>query len=263
MVTPLIILAVFSIFFGYGSKDLFIGLGSSFFGDNSIFIHPIHEIMLQTEFSLPFYIKILPIVITIASFFYFNGYINNLFLFGFLISYLVIPEYYSFVFYSIVANTSLVIIIFMFTWILYDNRNTLLIILCNNTFYYNIIFLLKKYFIITKITFINFFSQRLFIELFYNKFISEVILKLGGQSTKVLDKGSVEYLGPYGLEIGLTYIGNKLSKLDSGLITSYALYILSGLVLYIFVLNSIITNELILIVFISLFFILLKKHNIY
>jgi NADH-ubiquinone oxidoreductase chain 5 len=86
-------------------------------------------------------------------------------------------------------------------------------------------------------------------------------LKLGGQSTKVLDKGSIEYIGPYGLEISLTYIGNKLSKLDSGLITSYALYILSGLVLYIFALNSIITNELIFVVLIGLFVILLKKQN--
>jgi len=84
-------------------------------------------------------------------------------------------------------------------------------------------------------------------------------LKLGGQSTKILDKGSVEYLGPYGLEVGLTYVGKILSKLDSGLITTYALYILSGLILYVCVLNSMITNELILIGFISLFFIILKK----
>lgn len=128
-----------------------------------------------------------------------------------------------------------------------------MVIFCNNTLYYNVIFWVKKNVIFTKITFVNFFSQRLFIELFYNKFISEVVLKLGGQSTKVLDKGSVEYLGPYGLEVGLTYLGNKLSKLDSGLITSYALYILCGLVLYIFILTSYLTNELILIVLISLF----------
>jgi hypothetical protein len=40
------------------------------------------------------------------------------------------------------------------------------------------------------------------------------------------------------------------------------LYILSSLVLYVCVLNSMITNELILIGFISSFFIILKKHNI-
>jgi NADH-ubiquinone oxidoreductase chain 5 len=117
---------------------------------------------------------------------------------------------------------------------------------------------LKNSLLIVKITVVNFFSQRLFIELFYNKFISEVVLNLGGQSTKILDKGSVEYLGPYGLEISLTYIGNKLSKLDSGLITSYALYILVGLVLYIFILTSIITNELLLIVLLNLIFFLKK-----
>ena len=27
-----------------------------------------------------------------------------------------------------------------------------------------------------------------------------IVLKLGGQTTKILDKGSVELLGPYGLE---------------------------------------------------------------
>ena len=48
MSLPLIILAVFSIFFGYITKDIFIGLGSNFFSDNSLFIHPLHEIMLDT-----------------------------------------------------------------------------------------------------------------------------------------------------------------------------------------------------------------------
>ena len=48
---PLIILAVFSIFFGYITKDIFIGLGSSFFIDNSLFIHPNHEIMIDTAFT--------------------------------------------------------------------------------------------------------------------------------------------------------------------------------------------------------------------
>ena len=41
MSIPLIILAIFSIFFGIYTKDIFLGLGSDFFSDNSIFIHPI------------------------------------------------------------------------------------------------------------------------------------------------------------------------------------------------------------------------------
>src|ERR1044071_9136495 len=66
MSLPLIILAVFSIFFGYITKDLFIGLGSGFFIDNSLFIHPLHEIMLDTEFAVPVFFKLLPLVFTIS-----------------------------------------------------------------------------------------------------------------------------------------------------------------------------------------------------
>jgi NADH-ubiquinone oxidoreductase chain 5 len=77
MSLPLIILSVFSILFGFITKDMFIGLGSGFFIDNAIFIHPIHEIMLETEFALPTTIKTLPLVMTILSFVYYNGYINR------------------------------------------------------------------------------------------------------------------------------------------------------------------------------------------
>ena len=66
MSLPLIILAIFSIFFGYITKDIFIGLGSGFFVDNSIFIHPIHEIMLDTEFAVPTLFKLLPLFFTIS-----------------------------------------------------------------------------------------------------------------------------------------------------------------------------------------------------
>src|SRR6201989_1015265 len=65
MSLPLIILAVFSIFFGYITKDLFIGLGTGFFIDNGIFIHPSHEIMLETEFAVPTIFKMLPLFFTI------------------------------------------------------------------------------------------------------------------------------------------------------------------------------------------------------
>src|SRR5277367_2038051 len=66
MSLPLIILAIFSIFFGYISKDIFIGLGSGFFVDNSIFIHPVREIMLNTEFAVLTLFKLLPLLFTIS-----------------------------------------------------------------------------------------------------------------------------------------------------------------------------------------------------
>ena len=57
MSLPLIILAIFSIFFGYITRDIFIGLGTGFFADNALFIHPLHEIMIDTEFGVPLIFK--------------------------------------------------------------------------------------------------------------------------------------------------------------------------------------------------------------
>jgi NADH-ubiquinone oxidoreductase chain 5 len=104
----------------------------------------------------------------------------------------------------------------------------------------------------------SFFNQRALFEFYYNKFISQVVLNLGGQTTKFIDKGSVEYIGPYGLEIGLLYLGNKLSKLDTGLVTSYALYIMSGFIIYIYFISFEINSELLIIILISLLSILKK-----
>jgi len=66
MSLPLVILAVFSIFFGYFTKDIFIGLGSGFFMDNSLFIHPSHEIMIDTEFAVNTIYKLLPLLLTLS-----------------------------------------------------------------------------------------------------------------------------------------------------------------------------------------------------
>ena len=62
---PLVILALFSIFFGFITKDIFIGIGSNLFVDNSLFIHPIHEIFLDTEFAVPVLFKLLPFGFTL------------------------------------------------------------------------------------------------------------------------------------------------------------------------------------------------------
>ncbi len=173
MSLPLIILALFSIFFGYVTKDIFLGLGSGFFSDNSLFIHPSHEIMLDTEFAVPTLFKLLPLILTI-----------------------------SLCVISIVLSEFLpkILIYFKFTRLGYS------------------IF--------------SFFNQRFLIELFYNKYVTGLILKLGGQTTKVIDKGSVELLGPYGLEKGLVNLSRNIASLDTGVITSYALYILVGLIFY-------------------------------
>ena len=63
-----------------------------------------------------------------------------------------------------------------------------------------------------------------------------LVLELGGQTTKVLDKGYVELLGPFGLEKSITDISLSINKLSTGVVTSYALYILVGLIFYISIL---------------------------
>src|SRR5271154_4139806 len=155
MSIPLIILAVFSIFFGYLTKDIFLGLGSGFFSDNGLFIHPSHEIMLDTEFAVPFLFKLLPFFFTISL--------------------------------------SLLSIIF-------------------TEFYPKLLIKFKL------------------------SNIGDIILKLGGQTTKVMDKGSIELFGPYGLEKRLTNLSKSIGNLSTGVVTSYALYILIGLIFYISIL---------------------------
>jgi NADH-ubiquinone oxidoreductase chain 5 len=171
---PLIILAIFSIFFGYITKDIFIGLGSNFFSDNGLFIHPLHEIMLDTEFAVPTLFKLLPLIFTI----------------------------------------SLSIISIVFT----ELYPKLLIKFKLSLLGYNIF---------------GFFNQRFLVELYYNKYVSGIVLKLGGQTTKVMDKGSVEIFGPYGLEKKLTEVSKSINSLSTGIVTAYALYILIGLIFFV------------------------------
>ena len=180
------ILAVFSIFFGFITKDMFIGLGSGFFSDNALFIHPSHEIMLDTEFGVPTLFKLLRLIFTISL--------------------------------SVIAI------------VLSEYLSTILIYFKLSRVGYNIF---------------SFFNQRFLIELFYNRYITGIVLKLGGQTTKIIDKGSVEYLGPYGLEKGLLNISYNISKLNTGVITTYALYVLIGLIFYLLC-NSYLNNAIVI-----------------
>lgn len=170
---PLVILALFSIFFGFITKDIFIGLGSNFFADNSLFIHPIHEIMIDTEFAVPVIFKLLPFIFTIS--------------------------------FSVIALS------------LSELLSELVIYFKLSRLGYNIF---------------GFFNQRFLVELFYNKYITNLILDLGGQITKILDKGSLELFGPFGLEKGLVKLSKNIASLSTSHVTTYALYILVGFILY-------------------------------
>lgn len=79
----------------------------------------------------------------------------------------------------------------------------------------------------------GFFNQRFLVEYFYNKFIVNTALDIGGQTTKVLDKGSIEWVGPYGLSVALLQGSKTMSGLHKGIVTDYALYILIGVCFYV------------------------------
>lgn len=63
MIIPLIILCIGSIFVGYITKDMMIGMGTDFWG-NSLFTLPKNMIMVESEF-IPYYIKMVPVVFSI------------------------------------------------------------------------------------------------------------------------------------------------------------------------------------------------------
>jgi NADH-ubiquinone oxidoreductase chain 5 len=62
---PLCLLAFFSLFAGYLTKDIFIGLGTPFWA-NSIFIIPEHNMLIEAEF-ISVFVKWLPFFVSIGS----------------------------------------------------------------------------------------------------------------------------------------------------------------------------------------------------
>ena len=206
---PLAILAIFSIYFGYITKDIYIGLGSGFFVDNSIFIHPMHEILIDTEFGVPTIFKLIPFILTITS-----------------------------------SGLAIIYSEFM--------PNTISSFKLSNLGYY----------------IYGFFNQRFLVEFFYNKFIVNSVLDIGGQTTKVLDKGSIESIGPYGFGVILTKSSKVISSLSNGVVTNYALYILIGICFYLSIFTFVsVVSDIVNSITISCFIILMitgitKKSNL-
>jgi NADH-ubiquinone oxidoreductase chain 5 len=174
VIFPLFVLALFSIFFGFVFSDLFVGVGSDFFG-NSLFIHPNNISIIEAEFSLPILIKLLPSIFSLIG-------------------------------------ASLAVL-------LYHKSPTFLIELTETS-------IGRKIY-----TFLN---GKYFFDVIYNNYIVSVGLQLGYTISKVLDRGVIELLGPHGLSTVFNNTGNNISKLDTGVITTYSLYITLSLLSLLF-----------------------------
>jgi len=174
VIIPLLVLALFSIFFGYIFSDLFVGLGSDFFG-NSLFIHPNHISIIEAEFSLNPIIKLLPVI-------------------------------FSF--------TGAILAIFM-----YHKTPEILINLTENK-------LGRKLY--------SFLNGKYYFDVIYNHYVVSQGLRVGYKISKEIDRGAIELLGPYGLTNTFINTGINIAKLDTGIITTYSLYITIGLLSLLF-----------------------------
>jgi len=180
IIFPLFTLALFSIFFGYIFSDLFLGVGTDFFG-NSLFIHPNNISIIEAEFTSETnpIIKLLPAIFSLTG--------------------------------AILAI------------LLYHKSPEFLIDLTDTSFG-------RKLY--------SFFNGKYYFDVIYNHFIVSAGLKLGYTISKQIDRGAIELLGPYGLAKTFNETGSNIAKLDTGIITTYSLYITIGLLSLIFLVFS-------------------------
>jgi len=80
----------------------------------------------------------------------------------------------------------------------------------------------------------TFLNGKYYFDIIYNNYIINKGLELGYTISKVLDRGIIEMVGPYGLSKTLTNTGKNISKLDTGVITTYSIYITLSLLSLIF-----------------------------
>ena len=217
VIIPLLILAIFSIFFGFIFSDLFVGLGTDFWA-NSVFTHPNNISIVEAEFSLNPIIKLLPAILS------FSGAALAIYL------YHIQP---------------ILLIKFKFNWNGNGNENAYN---NSNSLYKNNLSGLSldpltgnkrvnskniNYIGIGKSIY-TFLNGKYFFDVIYNQYFITNGFKLGYTISKEIDRGAIELLGPYGLSNYFYNTGKNLAKLDTGIITTYSLYITLGLLTLLF-----------------------------
>ena len=173
MALPLLILSVPSIFIGYLSRDLFIGLGSPFW-NGALFVLPPNLNAIDAEF-IPHFFKLLPVGLSLTG-----------------------------------ATLAL---------ILY-------------TFSSKGLYVLKTSVMGRKLY--NFLNRKWFFDKVYNEFINQTALSFGYFiSYKTIDRGIIEMLGPWGLSKTVLSQTSILSRLQTGLVYDYSLWMFFGVLLMI------------------------------
>ena len=71
----------------------------------------------------------------------------------------------------------------------------------------------------------SFFNSKYYFDIIYNHFLVNKGLQLGYKISKEIDRGTIELFGPFGLSNNFYKTGLNIAKLDTGIITTYSLYI--------------------------------------
>lgn len=108
------------------------------------------------------------------------------------------------------------------------------------------------------LNFYNFFNRKWYFDRFYNEIISQHILNFGFNfSYKNIDRGIIEYFGPYGITNEISQASKKMLTVQSGFLYHYTFSILLGITILIFTLTLFLKvfslNLLLLFVFILFF----------
>src|SRR6267154_891224 len=201
----LLLLALFSIFFGFVFSDLFVGMGSDFF-QNSIFMHPKNISLIEAEFSTAIYLSPSHMGSCCVH--------NN--------NFSLLPE---------VGGNN--IFIKLLPAILSFTGALSAIILYHLPFG---LFLINLTNLKIGRSVYAFLNGKYYFDVIYNHFIIQSGLKLGYSISKEIDRGAIELLGPYGLSNYFYNAGKILAKLDTGVITTYSLYITIALISLLFIL---------------------------
>ncbi len=162
IIIPLVLLSFLSIFFGYFAKDMFVGIGSDMLS-SSLFTHPKYISLIEAEFSIPTFFKLLPAILTFTGAGFSVYMFNKLNLYNFEISKL-------------------------------------------------------------KLNLFRFFNNKYNYDGLLNHYVVLSSLNLGLLTSKVIDRGTIEIIGPNGLTNTLYSSSRLISRLDSGVVTDYSLY---------------------------------------
>ena len=168
--TPLFLLSILSVVFGFLAKDLWLGMGTDYL-TSVLPQSPLHVALVEAEFALPSIVKLMPLLVTL---------------------------------------TGAAVAVLLFNSTAGMDVNGGVNSLSRSLF-----------------AFIN--GQWRWNALITGTVISPM-LSVGHVASKVLDRGIIETAGPYGLATLLPSVGRTIASYDTSIVTTYALYIVTGFV---------------------------------